>query len=82
MLTQTENKLVIRFVPFRDTAAAIVQRCTTGEQPSCRFYTSELVWSFLQVETKTGRVRAKGGDTKNCRQSAESQQAQLQEGSL
>lgn len=40
------------FAPSHDTAAATVLRCTTGEQPSCMFYTAELVWSFLQRGTE------------------------------
>lgn len=40
------------FAPSHGTAAAIVLRCTTGEQPSCTFYTAEPVWSFLRGGTE------------------------------
>lgn len=41
--------------PSHDTAAAIVPRCTTGEQRSCMFYTAGPVWSFLQRGTDMRR---------------------------
>lgn len=54
----TSNSVSV-FAPSHDTAAAIVLRCTTGEQPSCTFYTAEPVWSFLQRGTEMGEWEQK-----------------------
>lgn len=61
------------FAPSRDTAAAIVQRCTTGEQLSCTFYTAEPVWSFLQRGTEMRE--SERPQKRNTQQAADLEQA-------